>query len=98
MRLLLDCRLAGLEMDAVQVEAALDVERLRHGLAAVLLLELLGRLRLARRGQPRQRQTERQGSPAGPIGTAAASAASVIHRFIGRSFRSRVLSVMFDLP
>ena len=45
LRLLLDRRLAGLEMDAVEVVAALDVERLRHRLAAVLLLELLGRLR-----------------------------------------------------
>ena len=50
LRLLLDRRLAGLEMDAVEVEAALDVERLRHGLAAVLLLELLGRLRRGRIG------------------------------------------------
>ena len=59
LRLRLDCRLAGLEMDAVEVEAALDVERLRHGLAAVLLLELLGRLRPCRRGQARQQQAER---------------------------------------
>ncbi len=51
LRLRLDRRLAGLEMDAVEVEAALDVERLRHRLAAVLLLELLGRLRRGRMGR-----------------------------------------------
>ena len=61
LRLRLDRRLAGLEVDAVEVVAALDVERLRHRLAAVLLLELLGRLRPGRRGQARQRQAERQG-------------------------------------
>ena len=60
LRLRLDRRLAGLEVDAVEVVAALGVERLRHRLAAVLLLELLGRLRPCRRGQSRQRQAERQ--------------------------------------
>ena len=60
LRLRLDRRLADLEVDAVKVVAALGVERLRHGLAAVLLLELLGRLRPCRRGQGRQRQAERQ--------------------------------------
>ncbi len=51
LRLRLDRRLAGLEVEAVKVVAALGVERLRHGLAAVLLLELLGRLRRGRMGR-----------------------------------------------
>ena len=48
----LDRRLAGLEVDAVEVVAALDVERLRHRLAAILLLELLGRLAVAGADRP----------------------------------------------
>ena len=63
LRLRLDRRLAGLEVDAIEVVAALDVERLRHRLAAVLLLELLGRLRLARRGAGPSARCRRPGRP-----------------------------------
>ena len=90
LRLLLDRRLAGLEMDAVEVEAALDVERLRHRLAAVLLLELLGRLRrVGRKGRQRR--------PSGRPPAEAAGERQRSHRFIGRSFRSRYSSFSISL-